>query len=154
RSRRALLVRASFVSCLPRLGGNSTRIVHFDAQRCARSRTVDAAARGDDSASIMNRRNFLKSTAVGAFALAAALAFLGAQDKTETYTVALIGCGWWGGNIVGAALASKRCKLVAMCDVDQNQIARCSKEIAHLTSDTPKHYSDFRECIAKEKPQI
>src|SRR3954469_17052253 len=102
----------------------------------------------------MNRRNFIKSTAAGAFALATAPVFLRGQDKTQTYTVALIGCGWWGGNILGAALASKQCKLVALCDVDPNQIARCSKEMSSLTSDTPKQYSDFRECLSKEKPQI
>src|SRR2546423_13374250 len=59
----------------------------------------------------MNRRTFLKSAA-GAIALSAAPAFLGAEDKSETYTTALIGCGWWGGNILGAALAAGQSKLV------------------------------------------
>ena len=102
----------------------------------------------------MNRRTFLKSTAAGAIALAAAPAFLRAQDKTSTYTTALIGCGWWGGNILGAALAAGQSKLVGLCDVDQNQLASCAKAFAGKTSDAPRQYTDFRELLAKEKPQI
>src|SRR4051812_34774435 len=98
----------------------------------------------------MNRRSFLKST-VAAAAIASAPAFLHAQDKTETYTLALIGSGWWGTNILTNALASKQCKLVALCDVDPHQIEKCEKKIAGMTSDTPKHYSDYRELLAKEK---
>src|SRR5688500_16428274 len=100
----------------------------------------------------MNRRTFLKSAAAFAPALAAAPAFLRAQDKTETYTVALIGSGWWGANILGAALASKQCKLVALCDVDQAQLDKCQKKITSDSSDTPKLYADYRELLAKEKP--
>lgn len=103
------------------------------------------------------RRTFLKSAA-GALALASAPALLRAQpittDKTETFTLALVGCGWWGGNILGAALASGGLKLVGLCDVDARQLDKTAKTLAGKTSDTPKRYTDFRELLAKEKPQI
>jgi predicted dehydrogenase len=102
----------------------------------------------------MNRRTFLKSSVAGAIALAGAPAFVRAQDKTSTCTTALIGCGWWGGNILGAALAAGQSKLVALCDVDQRQIAKLTASLSGKTSDSPKQYTDYREMLAKEKPQI
>ena len=102
----------------------------------------------------MKRRTFLKSAAAGALALAAAPAFVGAQDKTQTFSVALVGCGWWGTNILGSAMAGGQVKLAALCDVDQHQLAKCAAEIAKQTRDTPRHYTDFRDMLAKEKPQI
>jgi predicted dehydrogenase len=101
----------------------------------------------------MNRRTFLKSAAI-APVIAAAPAFLGAQDKTQTYTTALVGSGWWGTNILQHALAAGQAKLVALCDVDPAQIEKCKQAIAPRTSDTPKVYTDYRELLAKEKPQI
>ena len=101
-----------------------------------------------------SRRTFLKSGVAGAIALAGAPAFIRAQDKTSTFTTALIGCGWWGGNILGAALAAGQSKLVALCDVDQRQMPKLATSLGGKTSDSPKQYTDFREMLAKEKPQI
>src|SRR5207248_1175756 len=85
-------------------------------------------------------------------------AFLRAADAAtkagEKYTLALIGAGWWGTNILGAALADGRVKLVALCDVDQAELKRCSDAVKKLTSDSSKQYTDFRELLDKEKPQI
>jgi len=101
----------------------------------------------------MNRRTFLK-TAAAATAMIAAPSILNAQSKSQTFTTALIGCGWWGTNILNNALKSNRCKLVALCDVDQSMLRECSTAIAKLTSDVPKPYADYRELLEKEKPQI
>jgi len=101
----------------------------------------------------MNRRTFLK-TAATATAILAAPSILNAQSKSTTFTTALIGCGWWGTNILNNALKSNRCKLVALCDVDQSMLRECSTAVAKLTSDTPKPYTDYRELMEKEKPQI
>ncbi len=45
-------------------------------------------------------------------------------------------------------------KVVALCDVDQKQLATAVKEVQQLSSDRPKFYSDYRELLAKEKPEI
>ncbi len=105
-----------------------------------------------------SRRAFLQSTAAGVMALSAAPAILGAADApTKTgarYTTALIGSGWWGTNILKCALAEGRSKVVALCDVDQAQLRKCADAIGKLTSDAPKAYTDYRELLEREKPQV
>ena len=104
------------------------------------------------------RRSFLKSTTAGAIALGGAPAILcAAQAATKAgqrYTVALIGTGWWGGNILRAALADGRVKVVGLCDPDQSQLQRSAQEVEKLSGDTPRHYGDYRELLEKEKPQL
>lgn len=100
-----------------------------------------------------SRRNFLRSSAAAGTLLASAPLVIGA-DKAKKYRTALIGTGWWGTNILREALASEECQLVALCDVDETQIDKCQKEIGGLTSDQPKRYSDFRDLLDKEKPEI
>jgi predicted dehydrogenase len=102
------------------------------------------------------RRAFIKSAAATTVALGTAPAILrGADDKAaERHTVALVGCGWWGTHILKCALADKRAKAIALCDVDQAQIRKCQGIIAKATSDSPKTYTDYREMLEGEKPQL
>ena len=93
-----------------------------------------------------NRRIFLKST------MLAAPAFLYAQP--QKYRTALIGTGWWGMNILGEAMQSGQCKVVAMCDVDPNQLDPAAEKVEKLTGDKPKKYRDYRELLKSEKPDI
>ncbi len=44
--------------------------------------------------------------------------------------------------------------MVALCDVDTRQIKSAQEELRKLTSDQPKVYRDYREMLAKEKPEI
>ena len=104
----------------------------------------------------LNRRSLLKTAAAASVAFAAP-ALLRGQDPTKggkRYRTALIGCGWWGGNIVREAIASGQCQIVALCDVDLKQVERIKGEQKELTADAPKVYQDFRELIDKEKPEI
>jgi predicted dehydrogenase len=105
---------------------------------------------------MLNRRQFLQTSA-GAAALGAYVAsapVVHAADKAGTYTLAIVGTGWWGTNILREALASGRSKLLAMCDVDTRQLDKSWGDVKSLTSDEPKRYADFREMLQKEKPQI
>jgi predicted dehydrogenase len=77
---------------------------------------------------------------------------LRAQGKK--YSTALIGSGWWGMNILRAAIAAGESKVVAVADVDENQLRPALAEIGKLTSDQPRVYRDYRELLAKEKPEI
>ncbi|GAB3327466.1 Gfo/Idh/MocA family oxidoreductase [Larkinella ripae] len=74
--------------------------------------------------------------------------------QQSTYRTALIGAGWWGNNILRCAMQSGQSKLVALCDVDQRQLTKTAEEFSKLTSDKPKIYRDFRELLAREKPEI
>ncbi len=101
----------------------------------------------------LRRRNFLQSAgALGALSVAAP-AVLGVQ-RGKRYRTALIGTGWWGMNILTTAVAARNVDVVAMCDVDRNQLDPAVKKIEELTGNTPKKYGDYRELLEKEKPEI
>lgn len=100
----------------------------------------------------MNRRTFIKSS-VGAGISWTAVPMLGAQSN-EKYTTALMGSGWWGMNILRAALAAGQSKVVALCDVDENQSNPAAQEVEKLSGDRPRKYKDYRELLQREKPQI
>ena len=90
----------------------------------------------------MDRRDFLLATP------------LLAQPPGRKYKTALIGSGWWGMNILREALASGECSCVALADPDPNQIKAARTELSKLTSDRPREYRDYRELLAKERPDI
>lgn len=101
----------------------------------------------------MDRRTFLQNSAMASAAFSS-LPLLTSLKRMAPYRVALIGTGWWGMNILRTAVQSGECKVVALCDVDANQLAKAKAELAKLTSDQPKAYSDFRDLLAQEKPEI
>lgn len=100
-----------------------------------------------------SRRSFLGTTALAA-AVAPALRLVGADSPTKTYRTALIGCGWWGNNILGEAMASGACKIVGLSDVDQRMLQSTTERVRRERGDDPKPYRDFRELIAREKPEV
>jgi predicted dehydrogenase len=57
-------------------------------------------------------------------------------------------------NIGRTAMDSGRCKMVAMCDVDKNQLDPAAAEIEKLTGDKPRKYKDYRELLEGEKVDI
>ena len=78
----------------------------------------------------------------------------GGGKAGEKKTVALVGAGWWGTNILTHALADGRVKVAALCDVDRNQLKKCAEAVSPLTSDSPRQYGDYRELLEREKPQV
>ncbi len=101
----------------------------------------------------MKRRHFLRhaALAVGAFTSAP---FIRGAAPGRKFRTALIGCGWWGKNILKEAMASGRCKIVALGDVDANALEVAGEQVNDLSGDTPKLYRDYRELLEKEKPDI
>lgn len=98
------------------------------------------------------RRTFLKTTLAAGVGFSAAPLILTAQARP--YRTAVIGTGWWGMNILNEAVASRACKVVAMCDVDRRQLDPAHASIVKATGDTPTKYGDFRELLQREKPEI
>ena len=98
----------------------------------------------------MNRRNFLKEAAAAGLAVNIA----GAQSRAGKYRTATVGTGWWGMNITRCAMESGASKMVALCDVDENQLNPAAVEVTRLSGDEPKKYKDYREMLAKEKPEV
>ena len=99
------------------------------------------------------RRHFLK-TAATATAAFSAVPLLGADAPTKKYRTALVGCGWWGNNILGEAMASGACPIVALCDVDRRALDKTVERVKSQAGSDPKPYHDYRELLAKEKPEI
>jgi len=100
----------------------------------------------------MNRRDFLAATAASTLVLGAP-AILGAQ-RNKKYRTAIIGAGWWGMNILNEAIAAGESEVIAMCDVDSNQLDPAAASVEKKTGSTPKKYKDYRELLEKEKPEI
>jgi predicted dehydrogenase len=100
----------------------------------------------------VTRRRFLQRTALAGAALSALP--LWGKDAEGRYSTALIGCGWWGKNILGEAMASPGSRVVALCDVDQRYLDGASEIVQKQTGRVPRTYTDYRELIAKEKPEI
>lgn len=104
----------------------------------------------------LNRRQFVQAAAGAGLALAAP-AILGAAENPKSgkrYRTALVGTGWWGMNILREAIQAGHSKVVAMCDVDQNQLKPAVAEVTKLCGDEPKQYEDFRELLDQTKPEI
>ena len=92
-----------------------------------------------------DRRTFLKSC------VPLATPLFGQQGK---YRTALIGAGWWGNNILACAMASGECRVVALYDVDASQLEATAARVGKLSTDQPKQYKDYRDMLAREKPDI
>jgi predicted dehydrogenase len=51
-------------------------------------------------------------------------------------------------------MASGRCRIVALCDADSTTLEVASEQVTDRSGDKPKGYSDYRELLDKEKPDI
>ena len=101
----------------------------------------------------LTRRQFLKSSALAGAAFAA-VPLIGADTPDRKYRTALIGCGWWGNNILGVAMASGACQIVGLGDVDQRALDRTVERVKKETGSDAKPHRDFRELLDREKPEI
>jgi predicted dehydrogenase len=101
----------------------------------------------------ISRRNFLKATAATGLAFTTVPVF-GAEQPTKKYRTTLIGCGWWGNNILGEAMASGACQIVGLCDVDLRMLLPTAERVTKETGDRPATYRDYRELLQEEKPEI
>ena len=99
-----------------------------------------------------SRRRFLRNSIAAPLAFGA-VPLLG-QKSDKKYRTALIGSGWWGMNILREAMASKRISVCALCDADTNVMDNGAEDVKADTGDNPKKYQDYRELLAKEKPEI
>ncbi len=100
----------------------------------------------------LTRRHFLKTTAAASLAFNAVPLF--AAEPGRKYRTALIGSGWWGKNILKEAMAGGQVKVVALCDVAEHVLEVAADQVNDLSGDKPKTYKDYRELLAKEKPEI
>ncbi len=101
----------------------------------------------------MQRRQFIKTASAPGMAFALA-PLIRIQGKEKVFRTALVGAGWWGSNILRCAVQSGKCKIIAICDVDGKNLNAAAETVKKLNGDTPQLYRDYRELLAKEKPEI
>lgn len=101
----------------------------------------------------MNRRQFLKASSIATLGIST-YSILGAEPASRKFRTALIGCGWWGNNILGEAMASGQCQITGLCDVDQRLLDPTAQRVEKQTGDHPKKYGDFRALLEAQKPEI
>lgn len=101
-----------------------------------------------------SRRGFLAGSGLGICAAAAASPALFGVEKEKKYRTALVGCGWWGKNILNAAIASRTIEPVALVDVDRRQREGALQKMKESTNAEPKLFNDYREMLEQVKPDI
>lgn len=94
----------------------------------------------------MERRNFIKTAAIGSAALAASsyTSALGTQQKIK---VGLIGAGWYGMVITKAAFKVGGIEVVAVCDVDSVHLNSSADELEKLQGSRPKTFKNYLELL-------
>jgi predicted dehydrogenase len=93
----------------------------------------------------LRRAAFLAGTAAGVQSIGS-FSLLAAASPNARLGVAVIGVGGMGGYSFGAAMGER---LVAICDVDENTVAKALKEFAQKKPDqpAPKVYHDYRKML-------
>ncbi len=101
-----------------------------------------------------SRRQFLTATAAAAAISTFPAPALFGVERNKKYRVALVGTGWWGMNILNAAIASQTVEPVAMVDVDKRQLEPAVKKVTEATGNAPQVFGDYREMLEQVKPEI
>ena len=107
----------------------------------------------------LNRRSFLKSSALAGFALgfpsiipASALGKDGTVAPSNRLQLVGVGLKAQGGGDMRKLLDKKGVQIIAVCDVDSRVLDSSSQAVIKKGQAAPKQYRDFRELLAKEKP--
>jgi predicted dehydrogenase len=104
----------------------------------------------------IHRRTLLKGAAATAALAAIHASGMGMFYPSKTYRVALIGTGWYGKNDLFRLIQVAPVDVVALCDVDKNQLAEAAKMVSQRlkTSKTPRLYNDYRKMLAENELDI
>ncbi len=97
----------------------------------------------------INRRNFLKTTALGAAAVGLpASTWASAKGANEAIRVAVVGFGGRGGDHISGmrGLANKNVRIVALCDVD-SKILNAGVESFAKRNEKVERYTDIRRLL-------
>jgi predicted dehydrogenase len=107
----------------------------------------------------LNRRSFLKNSAIAGFALgfpsiipASALGKDGTVAPSNRLQLVGIGLKSQGGGDMRQLMSKKGVQVIAVCDVDKRVLASSADAVVKKGMAAPKQYVDFRELLAKEKP--
>jgi predicted dehydrogenase len=94
----------------------------------------------------MNRRTFIKNSALGTAAVTTPY-FFTSHGRENKLKVGLIGAGWYGMVISKAALKAGGCEIVAVCDVDSDHLKKSADELEKLQEKKPATFSRYQDLI-------
>ncbi len=104
----------------------------------------------------LNRRDFLKGSS--ALATLASFGLLGMdfKDREGPLQVALIGSGWYGKSDLFRLIQVADVEVVGLCDPDKNMLKAAGDMVAtrQKSGKVPALYEDYKELLAKEKPEF
>ncbi|GAA0878397.1 Gfo/Idh/MocA family oxidoreductase [Algoriphagus jejuensis] len=77
------------------------------------------------------------------------------KDRKGPLQVALIGTGWYGKSDLFRLIQVADVEVVALCDVDSKQLAEAGRLVStrQKSGKVPALYEDYKELLAKEKPE-
>lgn len=104
----------------------------------------------------MKRRDFIHSGATAAALATAGTVTAENPPDGKTRRVALIGSGWYGKVDLLRLIQVEPVEVVALCDVDSKMLAEAVEIVAgrQKSGNRPKGYTDYRELLEKEKPDL
>jgi len=99
-----------------------------------------------------DRRHVLKLLAATATApLILPGRLFGADAPSNKITLGCIGVGWQGGSNLDSFLGQDDCRVVAICDVDENHLKEAVNKVnKRYGNNDCKGYKDFRELLARK----
>ena len=104
----------------------------------------------------LNRRDFLKGST--ALATLASFGLLGMdfKDREGPLQVALIGAGWYGKSDLFRLIQVADVEVVGLADPDKNMLKAAGDMVAtrQKSGKIPALYEDYKELLAKEKPEF
>jgi predicted dehydrogenase len=108
------------------------------------------------SYSTIDRRHFIKG-ATATLALTALQANgMNLMTPGKTWSVALIGTGWYGKSDLFRLIQVAPVEVVALCDVDKNMMEGAAQLVSQRqkSKNRPKLYGDYRKMLAENKLDI
>lgn len=94
----------------------------------------------------MNRRTFLRTSAIGA-AAAATPAYIKGLNLDTKIKVGLIGAGWYGMVISEAALKVGGVEIVGVCDVDNEHLQNSAEKLKEIQGKKPNTFKYYEELL-------
>ena len=85
----------------------------------------------------INRREFVKGSAASLAMTAFGLRGLELINPAKPYRVALIGTGWYGKSDLFRLIQVAPVEVVALCDVDKNQLSEADKMVGKESRSQP-----------------
>jgi predicted dehydrogenase len=102
--------------------------------------------KGNSTMEKMNRRKFIKTTAISTMAMTGILRG-SPQKNTGKLKVGLIGCGWYGMVDVRAALKVGGVEVIALCDVDTKHLEESADQVEKMQSSRPQTFKHYEELL-------